>query len=191
MDGSGDFELVSKRGPPRGPRGPRKDGGAPGGPAPAPVTLPHMGGLSSPGPRGGGALLPGGNGLPAAGAQMNGLMPTLHSNMAAVNMAAMVPSMWPVMPGLNGLQGAPPMLRVNALEGATVNGTQSDDAGSGSTGSGSEELKTPKLEPQEAPPPGAESPDDAMSGEGAGACRAEVTWGECCVAPQSSVHVWS
>lgn len=45
-DGSGDFELVSKRGPPRGPRGPRKD--QPGGPQQMvnPMMMPPMPGMN-------------------------------------------------------------------------------------------------------------------------------------------------
>ena len=106
MDGSGDFELVSKRGPPRGPRGPRKDqiGGTP------PVTLPHMGGLASP-PR---SI---NNGVPPT-AQMNGMIPSLHPNipnMAAANMAVAAAGFWPMMTGLNGLQGPPPLIPVNPL----------------------------------------------------------------------------
>ena len=102
MDGSGDFELVSKRGPPRGPRGPRKDQ-LPGTP---PVTLPHMGGLGSP-PR----SIP--NGAPCS--QMNGMLPGLHPNMAAANMAMATAGFWPMMTGLNGLHGPPPLIPVNPL----------------------------------------------------------------------------
>ena len=102
MDGSGDFELVSKRGPPRGPRGPRKDQ-MPGTP---PVTLPHMGGLGSP-PR---SIT---NGVPSG--QMNGMLPSLHPNIAAANMAVAAAGFWPMMTGLNGLHGPPPLIPVNPL----------------------------------------------------------------------------
>ncbi len=129
MDGSGDFELVSKRGPPRGPRGPRKELL----PGPAPVTLPHMGGLSSPTR----SLT---NGIPSS--QMNGMIPGLHPNLAAVNMAAMAgATMWPMMPGLNGLPGPPALLQMNpslhpmnmqqvAPEQTLANGIKTEDPSS-------------------------------------------------------------
>ncbi len=80
-DGSGDFELVSKRGPPRGPRGPRKDSKSP--PVGTNVVLPNQG---VPSPR-------------AAAAAINGMM------------MPSIPAFWPFMGAMpNGMHPPPPMM---------------------------------------------------------------------------------
>ena len=159
MDGSGDFELVSKRGPPRGPRGPRKDqvGSSP------PVTLPHMGGLASP-PR---SIS---NGVPPSN-QMNGMIPSMHPNVAAANMAVAAAGFWPMMTGLNGLQGPPPLIPVNPLNPLNIQVPSSEhqklvannlvNGVKTSPAEGSNADERPQTEPKEDPssgrPPATES----------------------------------
>ena len=97
VDGSGDFDLVSKRGPPRGPRAQRGPNGkepqSPGFPSPGPLpAAPALSGVPN------SMVMPG----------MNGKSPLTNNNLFG-------PPLWPMMspmggpPGIPGLPGFPPM----------------------------------------------------------------------------------
>ena len=94
IDGSGDFELVSKRGPPRGPRGPRKE---------RDMHDVHMSPIA-------GGLNP--NMLLHQAAAANGL----HSHGFNAASLAAASAFWPLLGQFpNGLQPPPPLVPVSGL----------------------------------------------------------------------------